>query len=95
VIDKVAQREWEGRQGTLPKRHRVSLRVLELRAAQLVQLLPVDDARGRSNSGYKPIGGTLSKEDRIRRLMPLFEQAKIVLLPYCNQQSTTGAHPRS
>jgi hypothetical protein len=28
----------------------------------------------------KPIGGTLSKIDRIKRLMPLLEQGKIVLL---------------
>jgi hypothetical protein len=34
--------------------------------------------RGRRN---KPIGGSLSKVDRIKRLIPLFEQAKIILLP--------------
>ena len=29
----------------------------------------------------KPLGGTTGKEDRIRRLMPLFEQGRIVLPP--------------
>jgi predicted phage terminase large subunit-like protein len=38
----------------------------------------------------KPIGGSLSKEDRIRRLVPLFEQAKIILLPYCNRTIYNG-----
>jgi hypothetical protein len=38
----------------------------------------------------KTVGGSLSKEGRIRRLMPLFEQAKIVLLPYCNRTVYDG-----
>jgi predicted phage terminase large subunit-like protein len=38
----------------------------------------------------KTIGGSLSKIDRIKRLMPLFEQAKIVLLPYCNRTIYDG-----
>ena len=50
-------------------------------------------------AAIKPIGGTLSKEDRIRRLMPLFEQAKTVLLPYCTRTiydgSTTDLVPSS
>jgi hypothetical protein len=38
----------------------------------------------------KPVGGSLSKIDRIKRLMPLFEQARIVLLPYCNRTLYDG-----
>jgi hypothetical protein len=38
----------------------------------------------------KPVGGSLSKVDRIKRLMPLFEQAKIFLLPYCNRTIYDG-----
>jgi predicted phage terminase large subunit-like protein len=38
----------------------------------------------------KPVGGSLSKIDRIKRLMPLFEQGKIVLLPYCRRTLYDG-----
>jgi hypothetical protein len=36
------------------------------------------------------VGGSLSKIDRIKRLMPLFEQARIVLPPYCNRTLYDG-----
>src|SRR5690348_14400817 len=41
----------------------------------------------------KPVGGCLSKIDRIKRLMPLFEQGKIILLPHCRRTIYDGTTP--
>jgi hypothetical protein len=51
-------------------------------AAQVQPLRQDESIEELLGVGRHPVGGSLSKEVRIRRLMPLFEQAKIVLLPY-------------
>lgn len=52
----------------------------------------IEDRMSRENYRFTitPVGGRLNKEDRIRRLVPLFEQGR-VLLPYrCMKQNYEG-----
>ena len=52
------------------------------------------DRMDRENYRFpiKPVAGKLGKEDRIRRLVPLFEQGRILLPEHCMRRTIEGVN---
>jgi predicted phage terminase large subunit-like protein len=52
----------------------------------------IQDVMERENYRFTitPVGGTMSKEDRIRRLIPYFEAGRFYLLPECRRRNYEG-----
>lgn len=52
----------------------------------------IQDKMERENYRFTitPVGGSMSKEDRIRRLIPYFESGRLYLLPECKRRNYEG-----